>query len=65
MLDGVNGIADYQCRQILDQRYHRLAPTFPPDIEVAMDDVDRIPWLVEFAEGLDIAHAAEWIRTMW
>jgi len=25
MLDGTAGIADYQCRQILDARYHRLA----------------------------------------
>jgi hypothetical protein len=30
MLDGVNGIADYQCTQLLGAHYHRVAPTFPP-----------------------------------
>ena len=31
MLDGVMGVADYQCRQILGGNYFRLAPVFPPD----------------------------------
>jgi len=31
MFEGVMGVAYYQCRQILGDRYHRLAPVFPPD----------------------------------
>ena len=66
MLEGVNGIADYQCRQILgDDRYFRLAPTFPPDKSIDQDDVDEIPYMVEFAEQLDITAAADWLRAHW
>ena len=43
MMDGVMGVADYQCRQILGDRYHRLAPVFPPDHVIGLDAVDRIP----------------------
>jgi hypothetical protein len=66
MLEGVNGIADYQCRQILgDDRYFRLAPTFPADKSIDQDDVDEIPYMVEFAEQLDITAAADWLRANW
>ncbi len=66
MLEGVNGIADYQCRQILgDDRYFRLAPTFPADKSIDQDDVDEIPYMVEFAEQLDITAAADWLRAHW
>jgi hypothetical protein len=65
MLDGVNGIVDYQCRQILDQHYHRLAPTFPPGTNIGMDDVARIPWMIDFAQSLDISDTVTWIRESW
>lgn len=65
MLDGTNGIADYQCAQILRERYHRLAPTFPPGREIGMDAVDDIGYLVEFAERLDLAPTIEFIRSTW
>ena len=61
MLDGTNGIADFQCEQILGDRYFRLAPTFPQGTTIAMDDVDRIPELIEFANGLDLGPLAEWL----
>jgi uncharacterized protein len=65
LLDGVSGIAHYQCTQMLGERYFRLAPTFPPDVEIAMDDVDQIPYLVEFAQGLDLAPLIAWLRGNW
>jgi hypothetical protein len=66
MLDGTNGVADFQCRQILgDDRYFRLAPTFPPDKSIDQDEVDEIPYMIEFAEQLDITAAAAWLRTHW
>ena len=66
MLEGVNGIADYQCRQILgDDHYFRLAPTFPADKSIDQDEVDEIPYMVEFAEQLDITAAADWLRANW
>jgi patatin-like phospholipase/acyl hydrolase len=65
MMDGTIGIADYQCRQLLGERYHRVAPAFAPGEAFALDSVDRIPEMVEFAEKVDIAPAAKWLRRHW
>lgn len=65
MMDGVMGVADYQCRQILGNRYHRLAPVFPPDQVIGLDAVDRIPDLVKFAEAVDISEAVKWLNAAW
>jgi hypothetical protein len=65
MLDGTAGIADYQCRQILGQSYHRLAPVFPAGVTVPMDDVDKIPYMIEFAEALPIDATIDWLRQTW
>jgi patatin-like phospholipase/acyl hydrolase len=65
MLDGVGGIADYQCTQILEERYHRLAPTFPPNVSISLDDVKRIPEMVTFANQVPINKTADWLRNFW
>jgi hypothetical protein len=65
MLDGVNGIADYQCTQLLGEHYHRLAPTFPPEKSIGMDAVDQIPYLIDFANSLDLSSTADWLRANW
>jgi len=65
MLDGTAGIADYQCRQMLGDRYHRLAPVFPAGTTVPLDAVDRIPYLIEFAETVPIDETIEWLRQTW
>jgi hypothetical protein len=65
MLDGVNGIADYQCMQLLGEHYHRVAPTFPPDKSIGQDAVHEIPYLVEFASSLDLSATADWLRANW
>ncbi len=64
-VDGVMGVADYQCRQILEDRYHRLALVFPPHQVIGLDAVDRIPDLVKFAEAADISGAAKWLNATW
>jgi patatin-like phospholipase/acyl hydrolase len=65
MLDGISGIADYQCQQMLRRRYHRLAPVFPPDVSIPMDDVGKIPYMIDFAEGLDLRSTIAWMRRHW
>jgi len=65
MLDGTAGIADYQCRQILDARYHRLAPVFPPGITVPIDDVKKIPYMIEFAQSVPIENTIAWLNEYW
>jgi patatin-like phospholipase/acyl hydrolase len=65
MLDGISGIADYQCHQILRDRYHRLAPVFPPQVSIPMDGVKKIPYMIQFAEGLDLRKTISWMRRHW
>ena len=65
MLDGVAGIADYQCRQILGERYHRLAPVFPKGTTYAMDDVAHVTDMHVFASGVDLAATAAWLINHW
>ena len=65
MLDGTAGIADYQCRQILRERYHRLAPVFPAGKTVPMDDIDKIPYMIEFAEAVPLEDTIEWLKGTW
>ncbi len=65
MLDGTAGIADYQCSQILGLRYHRLAPVFPSGVTVPMDDIDKIPYMIEFAESFPIEETVEWLKQTW
>jgi len=65
MLDGISGIADYQCSQMLRDRYHRLAPVFPPDISIPMDDVAKIPYMMDFAEDLDLSSTVRWMSRHW
>lgn len=65
MLDGTAGIADYQCRQMLRERYHRLAPVFPVGVSVPMDDISKIPYMVQFAETLPIEDTINWLLQTW
>jgi hypothetical protein len=65
MLEGVNGIADFECSQLLGSHYHRVAPTLPAGRSIGMDAVDQIPYLVEFASTVDVSAAADWLRENW
>ena len=61
MLDGGQGLADYQCRQILGRRYHRLNPSL--DRNVGMDAVKAIPYLLQVADLQNLDETAEWLRS--
>lgn len=65
MFDGTIGIADFQCRQLLGRRYHRIAPSFAAGEAFPLDCVDRIPEMVAFAQAVDLAPAAAWLRKHW
>jgi patatin-like phospholipase/acyl hydrolase len=65
MLDGISGIADYQCSQMLRERYHRLAPVFPPEISIPMDEVAKIPYMIGFSENFDLRSTVRWMRRHW
>lgn len=65
MLDGVSGIADYQCKQLLNEKYHRLSPVFEPEVSLPLDAVDRIPDMVKVARHHDLSETVEWIKKYW
>jgi patatin-like phospholipase/acyl hydrolase len=65
LMDGVSGIADFQCRKLLKSNYHRLAPVFPPGLKIEMDDIDQIDLMVDFAKGIDISETVQWIKQIW
>lgn len=65
MLDGVGGIADYQCKQILGESYFRLAPNFPPGVSIPLDDVKRIPDMVTFAMNIPLESTVAWLEANW
>ena len=45
--------------------YYRVAPTFPPNVSIAEDDLDQIPYMVDFANKLDLSSVADWLGTNW
>jgi hypothetical protein len=65
MLDGTAGIADYQCRQMLQDQYHRIAPVFPAGVAVPLDAIDKIPYMIEFAEAWPIKETVKWLMKRW
>ena len=65
MMDGAMGVADYQAHQLLGKRYHRFAPHFPPGEQFKMDDVEKIPEMIAFANAVDLTETANWIGANW
>lgn len=64
MISGVMGVADFQCRQLLRERYHRLNPYL--DRGVDLDDTREatLDYLEEAAEGLDLAPELDWLEAV-
>lgn len=62
MLEGMPGVADYQCAQVLGPRYHRVDLELEEPID--LDAVDRIADLVEIAEATPVEDAIAWLRRL-
>ena len=61
MLEGSVGLADYQCKQMLVDNYHRLNPKLVQTI--SLDEVDQIPLLLSTAEEAEIESTVIWLRS--
>jgi patatin-like phospholipase/acyl hydrolase len=61
ILEGGEGLSDYQCRQILQKRYFRFNPKFTYPIDV--DDIAQIPNLIAIADNIDLTSATAWLQT--
>ena len=65
LMDGISGIADFQCSKLLQENYHRFAPVFPPGVKIDMDAVEHIALMIDFANDLDISETVKWIKQSW
>lgn len=69
LLDLINdasiAIADFQCRQLLQERYFRFAPVLPTSKFITLDESPRIPELIDYAERLNISELADWLEEIW
>jgi len=63
MFDGMLGVPDYQCRQLLNGNYLRLDCILPTLIDLA--DADRVDELIEIADAMDIGPTLDWIDAKW
>jgi patatin-like phospholipase/acyl hydrolase len=60
MIEGMMGVADYECARLLGDKYFRLGPVLPAP--VPLDCADKIPSLIAYAQGVDIGAAVQWLK---
>jgi uncharacterized protein len=65
ILDGVDRIADYQCRMILGDRYHRIQPVLTDRALASVDAVRRVSDFVRIAEEFELLATSGWLRKYW
>jgi len=63
MMDGGMGVADYQCRQILGQRYHRLSPLL--EMAISLDEWQKRDELVRVGRETDLSETIAWLEQHW
>ncbi len=63
LMDASMGIADYQCRQLLRNHYRRLAPDFPPNVNIKLDDWKRSQELIDFANSSSLGDLPDWLKS--
>lgn len=63
MLEGTVEIANFQCKVILKERFHRVSP--PLKGVFPLDNFDKIPELVEVATNYDLETTLKWVNTYW
>jgi hypothetical protein len=59
-LESSANLAHFQCIQFLGERYLRLDPILP--YPIALDRVDQIEQMKEFANQVDLTEAISWLR---
>lgn len=63
LMDGNMGMARYQAKAILGDRYHRLNGSFGEAI--SLDDIRDVPKLIAGADNLSLADAISWVASVW
>jgi patatin-like phospholipase/acyl hydrolase len=60
MMEGSTGLADYQCRQILRNRYMRVNPVLP--VPIGLDGLDQVPMMKSLAAQFDLEKERVWLK---
>ena len=60
VMDGGSEVADYQCRQILEDQYFRLQPQLPEPI--GMDEWQSVEDLISIADSMDLKPILDWLK---
>ena len=63
LFDSGSGVADYQCRQLLGNRYQRIDPDLKEDI--GLDALDKLERLIEIADSYDLTDVIHWLKIYW
>lgn len=64
MLEGPIEIANFQCKVILKERFHRISPVLKGG-SFPLDKWDKIPELVDVANAHDLEPTIKWLKTYW
>jgi len=65
MLNSSEGVAAFQCQQLLGEHQCRFNPALPVRKAFAMDDVKRIPEIVQVAWNTDLTMVENWVSAHW
>lgn len=60
MFDGQIGVADYQCRKLLGERYRRVMPVM--DKAIGLGEISRIPEMVAYDFRTDRKEISKWLH---
>ena len=63
MISGVMGVADFQCRQLLRDRYFRLDHVFTGGIDIDDTRETTLGYLAETAAQVDLRRVVSWLRS--
>lgn len=63
LMDGSVNVVDFECKQILRDKYYRINPKFAYDY--SLDDWKNIPALLAIAQDIDIDPVVSWLQTNW
>lgn len=61
-MDGMVGLPDYICGQLLPGRYVRVSPFLPEEVD--LDDASRVDDLIEWADDVDLGPAIELLSSL-
>jgi len=63
LLESTTQSTDYECHCLLREKYKRLDPLIPFDVQ--LDDATSVPNLVQVANSVDLIETTKWLETTW